>query len=299
MAFNLNEVKDWTIPDLLKNQEFRAFCAGMYDSIRPKARTNGLTFFDQELANFRQLYLTNDYLREAKTQSIASAFINIAFYAISIAPVEKAQAYVIPKKGAANEVGLKITGYGELAIRKANGSVQDVMGPILVHDGDSIQTVDGKVHHIGLHKSSKIIGVWARITKRNGKEDDKYFSMEQIQSYRAKSPAKDGYAWTGGPPAPDGTKQPTLGMIEAKVFQHMFDTYQRMEFINENIERMSDEEAVLAQIDGEAIYADAMAKATAPVVEQHPYAPQTEFTIKPDPVPEPTPTISSSIPTFF
>lgn len=284
--FNLNEAATWTIPDLLKNQEFRAFCAGLYNSIHTRSRQSGNAFFDQELQHFRGIYAGSTAVQGAKTQSVATTFINIMFYGTSIAPVPKAQAYIIPKGG---EVKLKISPYGELALRIDSGIIQDIMGPFLVHEGDAIETINGKVHHIGRNKTTKIIGVWVRIIKHNGVEDDKYFSMEQMQTYRKKSAQPDGLPWTGGV---DG--QPTLGMLEAKTILHAFDTYPRMK-LNDSVERTTDDDQ-----DRETIYANAMGDITAPVEQKAEPQPEPVQQKAPEPpTPETKPTISSSIPTFF
>ena len=258
--FNINDAKDMSIPDLLKNEGFKGWYALLYDQIHPRARVNGTTHYEQQITFFRKFYAESEDIRQATATSVATLFIDLAYYAMTIEPMNKALAYVMPRsvnigtkenKKWEKRVLLQISPYGELALRLDSKVIRAIQGPFLVHQGDSIETVNGMVHHIGRNQSTKITGGWIRIIRWDGVQDDRYFSMEQIMNYRSKSKDPGSFAWTGGI---DG--QPTRGMIEAKVIKHGFDTYPRLN-LSATSELASDEEDTFTK---EAILANTMAE---------------------------------------
>jgi len=144
------------------------------------------------------------------------ALLNLAYYGVSIAPIPKALGYIFPR-GGGNKVVFNLSAYGELALRIRSEIVTSINGPTLIYKGDDLKITNGKVFHDMAFKSEEITGGWITVNRPDGTSEDKYFSMKQLLSYKGNSTSE---AWTAGI-----DKQPTKGMLEAKILRHTMDTY--------------------------------------------------------------------------
>lgn len=252
---NFNEVRKMSIPDLLNYKPFRDRYINVYNVCHRS--TDGAQHYDRETGFVKKLIMDVKRIADASAISVMSALLDLAYHGLSIEPISKAQAYIVPRafnlgtkenKKWEQRVILMISAYGELALRVRSGIIKYVDGPYLVYEGDDYSTDDGCPKHSRTHKSDKIIAAWMRITRYDGSTECKEFSMTEIMAYRAKADAEqqNSSAWTGGV-----NGQPTRGMIEAKVIKHSFATYPRLK-LGENTALDAD------GLAGDLAYAEAM-----------------------------------------
>ena len=294
---NFKKVREMSISDLLKDQEFRDHYVSLFNTCHqdmvpvmdedgnPTGKTqlvntlgiDGDAHFDRETGYFKQAILDNDKLASCNALSVMTAFFDLAYHGISIEVIPKPEAYITPRKGdvpgAPNEkewrATLRITGFGELGIRIRNGVLRHIDNPVMVYAGDGYYVNDGIPVHKQLHTSDEIIHAYVKITKRDGSIEYKSYSMTEIQAWRAQSDNPNGKAWTGGIPYKDAEgkehKQPTRGMIETKVIKHSMNALPRIKLgSNTELAPDVDYEYLLAEkaVKKEAAYADTMSKFT-------------------------------------
>lgn len=262
------------VSELLQNDDFRSHFVWLYCTAHNQTEGQGQAFFDREMTFLAKMFDDDVKLRQATTLSVFLALLDLAYHALSIEPVAKAQAYIYlsPKNLAGKDeparweqrAVYKISGYGELTLRVRSGVIKYADNPVLVYEGDYFEPIDGIVHHTPKKLSKRITDAYIKITRGDGSVDYKWFSMDEIYSFKNKSKTQGSVAWTGGV---DG--QPTRGMIDAKVIKHAFSTYPRLVIGGQNTQLETD------TLDGDAAYASLMAKmagapeeTTAPVAKE-------------------------------
>lgn len=253
---NFNEIKKLTPAELLTNQEFREHIVVLYNTCHKT--TDGNQFYERETNFLKKLMMDNAKIAKASSISIMSTLLDLAYHGLSIEPVSKAQAYIVPRS---HNLGTKdnpqweqrvllvISAYGELALRVRSGIIRYVDGPYLVYAGDHFTTTpDGCIEHVRNHESDEVTDAWIKITRYDGSTECKEFSIQEIMAYKKKSDTPTSTAWTGGV---DG--QPSRGMIEAKVLRHSFSAYPRLK-LGQNTTVQTDDD-----IAADAAYAAAIA----------------------------------------
>ena len=120
------------------------------------------------------------------------------------------QAHLIPrknsKKGNALECNLQIGYRGYLTLCRRSGDVEDIT-PVLVRDGDTLDLVDGMVHHVAWKnakgypsvtdnegKVREIVGAWAKAKWKSGSESHEWMDISEIERLRVRANA-NGPAW--------------------------------------------------------------------------------------------------------
>lgn len=312
MAIDWASVKKMTLAQLLDYPEFKKQFINMYDCHKGQDYyIGGEAFYEQEIAFMLALFRDNAKLAASTTVSIATSMISgVAYHGLSIEPVSKGFAYLIPtpfNSGTKQQAQwidtckFRISAYGELELRRRNGVITHVKNPVMVYDGDifetALKTVNGKskmeiVQHIPKRKSEKITHAYIILSLPGGDEDIKVFSMEEIQGFRRlnkNETMRDSPMWTGG-----FNGQPLRGTIEAKVIKHSFSTYPRLnlgishatletEEIDRSadaVERLYERDATLANVMGGDFPDD-----------QEPYT-EAEQEEQPDPWKPPTPPVT-------
>jgi len=273
------------VSELLQNEDFKSHFVFIYCTAQNQTEAQGQAFFEREMTFLKKMFDDDVKMRAATPLSVFLALLDLAYHALSIEPVSKAQAYIYlqPKNTAPKgspavweqRAVYKISAYGELTLRVRSGVIRYADNPVLVYEHDDYEKIDGRVHHRAKRMSQRVTDAYIKITRDDGSVEYKDFSMADIYSFKAKSKSADSLAWTGGV---DG--QPTRGMIEAKVIKHAFSTYPRLVVGGQNTQLETD------VIDGDAAYATVMAKmagapeATPPpaakVAEKKAEAPPTE-----------------------
>lgn len=285
MAIDWRAVKAMSLAQLLEYPEFKQQFINMYDCHKGMDYyIGGEAFYEQEVAFMLTLFRDNAKLAASTVISVATAMISgVAYHGLSIEPVSKGMAYLIPTpqnvagRGQAAQwidtCKFRISAYGELELRRRSGVITHVKNPIMVYEGDTFETALRTVHgrtkmeivqHIPKRKSEKITHAYIILSLPGGDEDIKVFSMEEIQGFRRlnKNEAmRDSPMWTGG-----FGGQPLRGTIEAKVIKHAFSTYPRINIGVSGVSLETDiidrgEDAVVRQFDRDAQLADVMAGA--------------------------------------
>lgn len=294
---NFKKVREMSISDLLKDQEFRDHYVSLFNTCHqdtvPVLDENGLptgktqvintlgidgdAHFVRETGFFKQSILDNEKLAACNALSVMTAFFDIAYHGISIEVIPKPEAYITPKgaKVPGSEekemrASLRITGYGELGIRIRNGVIRHIDNPVMVYRGDVYSVHNGIPDHHQRHESEEIIHAYVKITKKDGSVEFKSYSMAEIQGWRAQSDNPNGKPWTGGVPWKDAEgkehKQPTRGMIETKVIKHSMNALPRIKMgANTELATDADYEELLSERNAmrkEAAYAHTMSNFT-------------------------------------
>lgn len=220
------------LAELFGDEDLQKTYVSMYMSSHGSSKEDATKHFERETGFLKSFMADNPKLAKCTPFSVYTALLDIAYHNLSIEPVSKAQAYVLPRgynKGNRSNpkwetrMYLMISSYGELYLRIKNGIIKYVDNVVLVHEGDDFKIVNGKVEHTGYMKSDKITHAYIRIVRPDGTDDYKAYSMSEILKYRSMSESPKSKHWTGGI---DG--QPTRGMIEAKVIKHAFNAYPRV-----------------------------------------------------------------------
>lgn len=284
------DIKKMRVSELIQNEEFKEQFMFLYCTAQSQTKAQAQAFFEREMSFLSRMFDDDVKLRTATPVSVYLALLDLAYHALSIEPIPKAQAYIylspknIAPKGQPENweqrAVYKISGYGELTLRVRSGVIKYADNPVLVYEGDYFEPIDGIVHHTAKRVSKKITDAYIKITRDDGSVDYKYFSMDEIYSFKAQSKSKGSVAWTGGV---DG--QPTRGMIDAKVIKHAFSTYPRLVVGGQNTQLETNEfagdaayAAILGNMAGaqEEIAAAVETKATPPVETNKTEAPPAE-----------------------
>lgn len=177
-------------------------------------------YYEAEKFHFSKILLENEKLQLCSSITIFGCLLDLVVNKLSLDPTLK-QCYLVPKGG---KCQLRITGYGELAIRKREGQIKDAENPVLVFDGDhfvSGTTIKGEryVEHTQTipRKSDKAIACYIKICKPDGSHDYKVLTREDLELLRAQSDLPNGPAWTKN----------YNGMFETKTIKHAFKGYER------------------------------------------------------------------------
>ncbi len=315
---NFKEIRNMTISDLLAAPWFKEHYVQLFNACFPDSMLgiDGENHFSQQIGYFKQALFDSKYLSECNSLSVFSSLIDLAYHGLSLEPTAKPQAYITPKKksksdGDEKRCVLKITGYGELAMRIRDGAISSANSPRMVYAGDGWTVTNGIPDHKEYHKSEQIIAAYIKITHTDGTVDYKIYTMAEIQEWRKMSDNPDGKPWTGGLTYKDEEgnvcKQPMRGMIETKLYKHALAAYPRMK-LGGNTELVTDAEIErelerTSPVDREAVYAGIMSKYTEgdPEVEEgdkvikHAFRPNEVIKApKPDPVEDDDPLADDS-----
>lgn len=263
---DINKLSQLKKTELLADESFSKAFIKLFVASKNGDEQQAAVHYDREAGFVIDAMYANNRLQNATTASLIALMLDLAYYNLSLAPVSKAQAYIVPRsynKGTKESPNyevralLMISAYGELYLRQKNGIIKYADNPVMVYEGDDFSVINGKPNHTSYMNSNKITHSYIKIVRMDGSEDYKFFSMDQIQKYRSMSDSKNSTAWTGGK---DG--QPQIGMIEAKVIKHAFSSYPRINLGRSMIEE-TDEFA------GEALYAQMMGGITENEIEEN------------------------------
>ncbi len=177
-------------------------------------------FYEAERFHVMKILNESDALRNCSALSLYGCILDLCVNGISLDPMLK-QAYLVPKGGKAT---LRISGYGELAIRKDEGQIKYVDNPVLVFEGDHFltgTTLQGSrfVEHKQTipRTSDKAVACFIKITRSDGTTDFSVLTREDFELLRKQSERPDGPAYSKN----------YNGMFMTKTIKHAFKGYER------------------------------------------------------------------------
>lgn len=262
---NFKKIKTMTWSDLLKDHEFIDTYVTLYNTAHGNSLDlDGHAHYLRETDFLKQIILDNSYIAGCSTLSFMTLLLDLAYHGLSIQPITKPQAYVLPRKiPLKNADGTKsdelrallgLTAYGEIALRIRSGIIKHVDNPVMVYKGDFFEqrenpvTRETTIGYQARYESEEIVRAFVKITRYDDTWDYRVISMDDMMRLKAKSDNKTGAPWTGGPGG-----GPLRGMWETKLLKHAFNTYPRIK-LGLNTEA-NDEDFV-----ADAAYAAAMSK---------------------------------------
>ena len=210
-----------------------------FTRIADKITQQGEIMFVREKQHFLRAISESPDLQACTPLSLFMCFIDIATLGLSVAKTKDPLAYLIPytyNRGKTNEEKraiLEVSPYGELAIRKTFGQIEDVNNPVLVYEGDTfdIKEYSGNsvISYDNKHKQgARLRAGFIKIVKNHGRVE--YFSMDMndVERLRRYSEKKNGEAnklYTSN----DG--QIDEGFFRAKIIKHAFKAYPKAPYM--------------------------------------------------------------------
>ncbi len=238
------------------------------------------SFYEEQSNLFSNIVKESDSLKKCSGFSLFNAFISIAVNGLSLEKNSSTQCYLEPRSVKIGkdsygkdireiQAALKISGYGELLIRKRVGQITDINNPIIVYDCDSFSygERDGKVFvdyakTFPRREGAKIIAGYVKITRPNNSTDYKVMDMEDVRRLMTYS-SKNNKRWDdhagryvdGNPNAlygnsPDGSAIDS-GFFAAKIIKHAFKTFPRISVGEGAVMQADDDETAMPEIKEE------------------------------------------------
>lgn len=174
------ELAETKATDIVRNERVRNQFIQVYNSIW---KEGGEAAYEREAIYFNQQMREKPGLRKCSGTSVFYAFIDLAVKGLTLAPGAQALCYLIPKsiKIGDNQYesvcDLRISGYGELTLRKSAGQIRHADNPVIVYEGDSFQFGEQNGQKIVNYmsafprKSDKIVACFIKITRADGSID--------------------------------------------------------------------------------------------------------------------------------
>lgn len=245
----INGLQPLTFTD---DEQIRDHFMGLYKATHAGVTDDmALDFHNRESFYFKQLLTANRELLSCTMFSLYGSFMDIVVNGLSFDPASNL-IYITPKSVniAANgqqplwEKRAKntVSPYGELALRIKANQIKYVDDPVIVYEGD---TWEPGYNELGfrycLYKTklprsnNKIIGSFIKITRNDGSIDFPFFSVENINEWKAASQKQNK---NNGANAlySSNEGQITIGFLKAKTIRHSFKTYPKIKIVGSNTE---------------------------------------------------------------
>jgi hypothetical protein len=259
---NFKKIKAMTWAELLKEHEFIDTYVKLYNEAHDNALDiDGHAHYLREADYLKQIISDSSFIGSCSTLSFMALMLDLAYYGLSLQPISKPLAYVLPRKatiknadgskGEEMRAMLGITAYGEILLRIRSEIIKHVNNPVMVYKGDFFEQVNGVPHHQARFQSEEIVRAFVKITRFDGTADYGTISLDDMMRLKATSDNKTGKPWTGG--AGGG---PMKGMWATKLLKHTFSTYPRIKLKDNTV--LEDLEPTKA----DAAYAAAMSNFT-------------------------------------
>ncbi|MCD8312651.1 MAG: recombinase RecT [Bacteroidales bacterium] len=199
--------------------------------------------YNRESTYFVQQIKASEALQKCTGPSIYYALIDLAVKGLSLQPGVQAQCYLLPRnvfvgydqnrqKVYETTCQLTISGYGELALRKAAGQILYADNPVIVYDGDFFETGDRDGRKYVNYearfprKSNRIIACYVRIIRPDRSVD--YGVMTEPDWTRLAGFSAKQNKGTANPLYSSDNGQIDAGFLIAKTVKHAFRTYPRI-----------------------------------------------------------------------
>lgn len=201
---------------------------------------SGEMIYENELYHFTKKVQENQDLQKCTRLSLYGAFLDVAVQGLSFDPNKKL-AYLIPENvnlGTKDDpkwekrAAMKISPYGELALRQQCGQIKYADDPVIVYEGDffevAIQGGSKVVNYKSSlpRKSNKIIAGFLRIVKNDDSVD--FFVIDQpgIDRLKGYSERKNRGQANALYSSCNGGIDP--GFFGAKLIKHAFQSYPKV-----------------------------------------------------------------------
>lgn len=244
-----SELQAMKATDVIRNERVRNQFINVYNSIW---KEGGEQAYEREAIYFNQQLRDKAKLRSCSGTSTFYAFIDLAVKGLTLAPGTQALCYLIPSniKVGTDAKGcdvweqccdLRISGYGELVLRKNAGQIRHADNPIIVYEGDSFQYGEQNGQKIVNYmatfprKSEKIVACFIKITRTDGSFDYSVMlesDWKRLQSYSDKrnsyTDRRTGEVVVKRNELYDVNGQIDTGFLMAKCIKHAFKTYPKL-----------------------------------------------------------------------
>ena len=235
------------------------------------------SFYEEQSNLFSAIVTESDALKKCSGFSLYNAFLLLAIDGVSLEKNYTTQCYLesrgvkIGKDKKGDDIwekraALKISGYGELLMRKRSGHVKDINNPVIVYDCDSFAygEKDGKVFvnytkTFPRKEGAKIIAGYVKITRPDDSIDYKVMDIEDVKrlmTYSEKNNKKwDDRArkYVNGDANPlygkekDGSGIDS-GFFAAKIIKHAFKTFPRLNVGDGAVMQADDDETPIEEV---------------------------------------------------
>lgn len=242
-----------------------------------KAICKAQNFYEEQSNLFSNFVKESDSLKKCSGFSLYNAFILIAINGVSLEKNFTTQCYLearntkIGKDEKGNDIwekraALKISGYGELMMRRRSGQIREINNPVIVYDCDSFAygEKDGKVFvnytkTFPRKEGAKIIAGYVKITRPDNSIDYKVMDLEDVKrlmSYSEKNNKKwDSHAriYVNGDANPlygkdkDGSGIDS-GFFAAKLIKHAFKAFPQLKIGDGAVMQSDDDETPVEEV---------------------------------------------------
>lgn len=181
----LNELKQMTASDVVRNDRVREQFISVYNSIWQEGGEN---VYEREAIYVNQQIRDKKDLQQCTAISVYYSFIDLAVKGLTLAPGSQALCYLLSRS---NNIGndqygnaiwekvcnLTISAYGELVLRKYAGQIRYADNPVIVYEGDEFKYGEQNGHKVVNYMSAfprmsnKIVACFMKITRADGSVD--------------------------------------------------------------------------------------------------------------------------------
>lgn len=214
-------------------------------------KEGGEAFYEKESRYFQRIIGESKNLQKCTAFSVFTCIIDLAVSNLSVEPGTMPLAYLIPQSVKVGQdqnrkdvyearCTLRISGYGELALRTSSGQIRYADNPIVVYEGDEFSVSDTEgVKKVSYrcnlpHTGKQVIGCFIRIVRPDSSVDYSWLLEEDIEllkSYSQKANKKwdsqQGKYVEGQANALYSSQNGRIdtGFLMAKTIKHAFRTY--------------------------------------------------------------------------
>lgn len=173
----------------------------------------GDMMYHRNVIHFKQIMAGSEKLRNCDPFSLYAVFATAAVNGYSLDPQDD-EVYIIPRDGKAV---LQRQAGAYIRKLKRSGQILNAEKPVLVYHGDHYIVEKGRVleHRENFQSDTIIAGYIRFILDEDGRELYATFRKSDWESWREKSPMKDGPNWNH-----KGTGQPQPGFLKTKITMH-------------------------------------------------------------------------------
>jgi recombinational DNA repair protein RecT len=168
--------------------------------------------YHRQVVHFKQIIANSSDLKNCDPFSLYACFLTAAVRGYSFDPADD-EVYLLPRGGKAC---LQRQAGAYVRRLMSTGQIQYADQPKFVYHGDTFEVRNGRVlNHVENFKSETVIAAYVRF-QLDDKGNDRYFIYRKSdwESWRSKSPQKNGANWNGA------NNQPEPGFLRTKIVLH-------------------------------------------------------------------------------
>ncbi len=235
------EIESLSLAQIVDDERVKQRFVELYNA---RTRTQeGMSIYVQATESFMRSIQEDKNLQECTPLSLYNAFLDMAFYGLTVSKQAQPLAYLLwnnvnagtkDKPAYEKRATLAISPYGELSIRQAMGQIKYADNPIIVYEDDEYSGVYYKNGEKAVDykknmksKNKKIVAAFIKLVRSDGTADFEELDLHKVQRLAGYSNRKN---FNKGANAlyTSNDGQIDEGFLIAKLTKHAFNAYPRV-----------------------------------------------------------------------